>query len=110
VAFDQVFEAAGILAEERDRVTRTRPAPAPRLARPGRQETDCRASLEAFGVPIDRIIEMGAPPGWWQRFRARGVLHPGSLGLLPEPRRSCSKFMEVLAVFDASSRRLLLPK
>jgi hypothetical protein len=27
-----------------------------------------------------------------------------------EPRRSCSKFMEVLAVFDASSRRLLLPK
>jgi hypothetical protein len=110
VAFDQVFEAAGILAEERDRVTRTRPAPPPRLARPGRQETDCRASLEAFGVPIDRIIEMGAPPGWWQRFRARGVLHPGSLGLLAEPRRSCSKFMEVLAVFDASSRRLLLPK
>jgi hypothetical protein len=60
VAFDQVFEAAGILAEERDRVTKTRPAPPSRLARPGRQETDSRASLEAFGVPIDRIIEMGA--------------------------------------------------
>lgn len=62
VDFDQVFEAAGIDAEERERVGRT-------LALlnslpPGTDETVKKqivmASLRAFGVPIEKIIEAGA--------------------------------------------------
>jgi hypothetical protein len=62
VAFDQVFEAAGIPAEERDRVTKTRDLlgalPAGTDAAVKKQIVE--ASLKAFGVPIDRIIETGA--------------------------------------------------
>lgn len=62
VDFDQVFEAAGITAEERERVTRTLDLLT--SLPPGTEETVKRqivmASLRAFGVPIDQIIETGA--------------------------------------------------
>ncbi|MEI6667000.1 MAG: hypothetical protein WCP29_02505 [Acidobacteriota bacterium] len=61
VAFDQVFEAAGIGGEERQRVAKTldllsalpseTPAPV--------KKQIVEASLTAFGVPIDKIIESG---------------------------------------------------
>src|SRR6266540_4325582 len=62
VDFDKVFDAAGIGAEERERVTRTL-----ELLNSLPAETDANvkkqivfASLKAFGVPIDNIIETGA--------------------------------------------------
>jgi hypothetical protein len=62
VDFDKVFEAAGIPAEERDRVRKTRDLldglPAGTDAAIKKQIVE--ASLTAFGVPIDRIIETGA--------------------------------------------------
>jgi hypothetical protein len=62
VAFDQVFEAAGIAAEERDRVTKTRDllAGLPAGTDAAIKKQIVEASLKAFGVPIDRIIETGA--------------------------------------------------
>lgn len=62
VAFDQVFEAAGIAAEERDRVTKTRDllASLPAGTDAAVKKQIVEASLKAFGVPIDRIIEAGA--------------------------------------------------
>ncbi len=62
VDFDQVFEAAGIDAAERERITRTLqlldslPAETPE---PTKKQI-VQASLNAFGVPIDKIIETGA--------------------------------------------------
>ena len=62
VEFDQVFEAAGIDAAERERITRTRDLL--NSLPPGTDETVKKqivmASLRAFGVPIDQIIEAGA--------------------------------------------------
>jgi hypothetical protein len=62
VAFDQVFEAAGIAAEERDRVSKTRDllAALPPGTDAAVKKQIVEASLKAFGVPIDRIIETGA--------------------------------------------------
>jgi hypothetical protein len=62
VAFDQVFEAAGIAAEERDRVSKTRDllASLPVETDAAIKKQIVEASLKAFGVPIDRIIETGA--------------------------------------------------
>jgi len=62
VAFDEVFEAAGIDASERERITRT--LDLLNSLPPGTDETVKKqivmASLRAFGVPIDQIIEAGA--------------------------------------------------
>ena len=62
VDFDGVFKAAGISAEERDRF-----AKAATLLESLPPETDpvvrkriVEASLKAFGIPIDKIIEAGA--------------------------------------------------
>src|SRR4051812_9769654 len=62
VAFDKVFEAAGIAPEERDRVTKTRAllATLPPATDAAIKKQIVEASLQAFGVPIDRIIETGA--------------------------------------------------
>jgi hypothetical protein len=62
VAFDQVFEAAGIAAEERDRVTKTREllAGLPAGTDAAIKKQIVEASLKAFGVPIEKIIETGA--------------------------------------------------
>lgn len=62
VDFDQVFEAAGIDAEERGRVSRTLElltALPPGTDEKVKQQI-VMASLRAFGVPIDKIIEAGA--------------------------------------------------
>jgi hypothetical protein len=62
VAFEQVYEAAGITAEEHQRVTRT--LDLLNSLPPDTEETVKRqivmASLRAFGVPIEKIIESGA--------------------------------------------------
>lgn len=62
VDFDKVFEAAGIDAEQRERITRTHQLF--ESLPPGTDETVKRqivmASLKAFGVPIEKIIETGA--------------------------------------------------
>ena len=61
VDFDAVFEAAGIEADERQRVGKaidllqSLPAETP----VGVRKQIVEASLKAFGVPIDRIIEAG---------------------------------------------------
>ncbi len=61
VDFDAVFEAAGIEADERQRVGKavdlleTLPAETPVAVR----KQIVEASLKAFGVPIDKIIEAG---------------------------------------------------
>ena len=62
VAFDKVFEAAGIASEERDRVVKTRDllASLPAGTDATIKKQIVEASLKAFGVPIDRIIETGA--------------------------------------------------
>jgi hypothetical protein len=62
VAFDKVFEAAGIAPEEHDRVTKTRDllAALPAGTDAGIKKQIVEASLRAFGVPIDQIIETGA--------------------------------------------------
>ena len=62
VDYDQVFEAAGIDAEERERVKRTQELLG--SLPPGTDETVKKqivmASLRAFGVPIEQIIEATA--------------------------------------------------
>jgi hypothetical protein len=61
VAFDEVFSAAGIEAAERERVDKAQqllsslPAETPVVAK----KQIVEASLKAFGVPIDNIIETG---------------------------------------------------
>ena len=61
VDFDQVYDAAGIGSDERQRVTKTLellaalPAEAPTPVK----KRIVEASLTAFGVPIDKIIESG---------------------------------------------------
>ena len=61
VDFDQVYEAAGIGGDERQRVTKTlellAALPADTPAPVKKQIVE--ASLTAFGVPIDKIIESG---------------------------------------------------
>jgi hypothetical protein len=61
VDFDAVFDAAGVDAEERGRVARTvellRSLPAGTDATVKKQIVE--ASLKAFGVPIEKIIEAG---------------------------------------------------
>ena len=62
VDFEQVFEAAGIEGDERERISRTLELLT--SLPPGTEETVKKqivmASLKAFGVPIDKIIEAGA--------------------------------------------------
>src|SRR5437764_34481 len=62
VDFDKVFEAAGIDAEERERITRTQQLL--ESLPPGTDDAVKKqivmASLKAFGVPIEKIIESGA--------------------------------------------------
>jgi hypothetical protein len=62
VDYDQVFEAAGIDAEERERIKRTEDLLT--SLPPGTDETVKKqivmASLRAFGVPIEQIIEATA--------------------------------------------------
>ena len=62
VDFDKVFEAAGITAEERERITRTQQllASLPASTDPVVKKQIVMASLQAFGVPIEKIIESGA--------------------------------------------------
>lgn len=62
VEFDQVFEAAGISAEERERVSRTLELlnSLPEGTDPNVKKQIVMASLKAFGVPIEKIIEAGA--------------------------------------------------
>lgn len=62
VDFDKVFEAAGITAEERERITRTQQllASLPASTDPAVKKQIVMASLQAFGVPIEKIIESGA--------------------------------------------------
>jgi hypothetical protein len=61
VAFDEVFGAAGIDADERERVAKAQqllgslPAETPTAVK----KQIVEASLKAFGVPIDNIIETG---------------------------------------------------
>ena len=61
VPFDAVFDAAGVDAEERERVAKARqllaslPSETPLAVR----KQIVEASLTAFGVPIDNIIETG---------------------------------------------------
>jgi len=62
VDYEKVFEAAGIGAEEQERVTRTKDLltslPADTDATVKKQIV--MASLKAFGVPVEKIIESGA--------------------------------------------------
>lgn len=62
VPFDEVFQAAGIEAEDRARVAKT--LELLNSLEPGTEEAIQRqivmASLRAFGVPIEQIIEAGA--------------------------------------------------
>lgn len=62
VDFDKVFDAAGIGGDERERVSRTLELLT--SLPPGTDETVKKqivmASLRAFGVPIEKIIEAGA--------------------------------------------------
>jgi hypothetical protein len=62
VDFDSVFEAAGIDAEERERIARTQQLL--QSLPPGTDDSVKKqivmASLKAFGVPIEKIIETGA--------------------------------------------------
>jgi hypothetical protein len=62
VDFDKVFDAAGIAADARERVTRTRDLlnSLPADSDPNVKKQIVFASLKAFGVPIDNIIEAGA--------------------------------------------------
>ena len=62
VDFDKVFEAAGVTAEERERITRTQQllASLPASTDPVVKKQIVMASLQAFGVPIEKIIESGA--------------------------------------------------
>lgn len=62
VDYDQVFEAAGIDADERQRVSRTLElltSLPPDTAEAVKKQI-VMASLRAFGVPIEKIIEAGA--------------------------------------------------
>ncbi len=62
VDFEGVFEAAGIDAEERARVERAAEllATLPSATDPAVKRQIVEASLKAFGVPVERIIEAGA--------------------------------------------------
>jgi hypothetical protein len=59
--FDQVFDSAGIEREERQRVTKTLEllAALPADTQAPLKKQIVEASLTAFGVPIDKIIETG---------------------------------------------------
>ncbi len=61
VDFDAVFEAAGVDAEERGRVTKAADLlkSLPPGTDPAVRKQIVEASLRAFGVPIDQIIEAG---------------------------------------------------
>ena len=61
VDFDGVFTAAGIDAEERDRVTKasTLLASLPAETPVSVKKQIVEASMKAFGVPVDKIIETG---------------------------------------------------
>src|SRR6185436_1865331 len=61
VDYEAVFEAAGIPAEERARVGKAREllAALPESTEPAVKKQIVEASLKAFGVPIDKIIETG---------------------------------------------------
>ena len=62
VDFEQVYEAAGIDKDERERVTRTLELlnSLPAGTDPAVRKQIVMASLRAFGVPIEQIIESGA--------------------------------------------------
>ena len=62
VPFDEVFQAAGIDAEESARVSKTLELldSLPAGTEDGVKKQIVMASLRAFGVPIDQIIETGA--------------------------------------------------
>lgn len=62
VDFDQVFEAAGIDGDERQRVSRTLEllTSLPPGTEDAVKKQIVMASLRAFGVPIEKIIEAGA--------------------------------------------------
>ena len=62
VDFDAVFDAAGIAAAERDLFTKAAGllASLPEGTDAATRKTIVEASLKAFGIPIDRIIETGA--------------------------------------------------
>jgi hypothetical protein len=62
VDYDQVFEAAGIDADERQRVSRTLEllTSLPPDTADAVKKQIVMASLRAFGVPIEKIIEAGA--------------------------------------------------
>lgn len=62
VEYEQVFEAAGIGSDERERVSRTLEllTSLPPETDPAVKKQIVMASLRAFGVPIDQIIESSA--------------------------------------------------
>ncbi|HXG59444.1 MAG TPA: hypothetical protein VNL91_10515 [Thermoanaerobaculia bacterium] len=62
VDFDQVFEAAGITSDERERISRTLELlnSLPAGTDEAVKKQIVMASLRAFGVPIEQIIETGA--------------------------------------------------
>jgi len=62
VDFNAVFEAAGIAGGERDLFAKAASllASLPQGTDPATRKTIVEASLKAFGIPIDRIIETGA--------------------------------------------------
>jgi hypothetical protein len=62
VDFNAVFEAAGIAGSERDLFAKAAGllSSLPQGADPATRKTIVEASLKAFGIPIDRIIETGA--------------------------------------------------
>lgn len=62
IDFDKVFEAAGIDADARQRVSRTQDLlnSLPEGTDPATKKQIVTASLKAFGVPVDQIIESSA--------------------------------------------------
>ena len=93
VDFDAVFEAAGIDDEQAGRVARAQELLA---SLPGETPAPVRkqiveASLKAFGVPIDKIIEAGSPRS--RRSRATsGPAPPTRRQLLAESAARIKKF------------------
>jgi hypothetical protein len=106
VAFDEVFSAAGIDADERERVAKAQqlvgslPAETPVAVK----KQIVEASLKAFGVPIDNIIETGVA-----EIQALEVYIRKSAGdtqqLLEEATRRISQFEDEIKKLRAVMER-----
>ncbi len=106
VAFDEVFSAAGVEADERERVAKAQqllgslPAETPVAVK----KQIVEASLKAFGVPIDNIIETGVA-----EIQALEVYIRKSAGdtqqLLEEATRRISQFEDEIKKLRAVMER-----